>query len=162
MPYDDCQSFFNVFTQISPAEETFGWKILVANQPMPIVVDNMIRRSTMTRTFRGCSGEFVCKLESHPEVPTRVWCLLCDIRGFKLWTRISVCSDSPGPSTMPVRSSIFSSLVTTRMPSGGLFFNSVISRIKRRMVAGVRDCQPIELRLRPARRVTKNTPYVAE
>lgn len=39
MPYDDCQSFFNVFTQISPAEETFGWKILVANQPMPVVVN---------------------------------------------------------------------------------------------------------------------------
>ena len=33
MPYDACQSFLSVFTQMSPAEDTFGWKIFVANQP---------------------------------------------------------------------------------------------------------------------------------
>ena len=32
------QSFFSVLTQISPAFETFGWKILVANQPGTKVV----------------------------------------------------------------------------------------------------------------------------
>ena len=32
MPGGDCQSFFKVSTQILSAEETFGWKILVANQ----------------------------------------------------------------------------------------------------------------------------------
>lgn len=46
---------------------------------------------------------------------------------------------SPGPSIIPVMSRIFSSLVTIRIPSGGLFFSSEISRIKRRMVAGVKD-----------------------
>lgn len=45
----------------------------------------------------------------------------------------------PGPSIIPVTSRIFSSLVTIRIPSGGLFFSSEISRIKRRMVAGVTD-----------------------
>ena len=35
MPYDDFQSFLSVFTQISPAVDTFGWKIFVANQPVP-------------------------------------------------------------------------------------------------------------------------------
>jgi hypothetical protein len=103
MPYDDCQSFFNVFTQISPAEETFGWKILVANQHFGGAVGNSCVNWNRTLKYPPAYG---------------------------------VCS---GPSTIPVRSSIFSSLVTTRMPSGGLFFNSVISRIKRRMVAGVRD-----------------------
>jgi len=39
IPYDDCQSFFSVFTQISPAEETFGWKILVVNQPTATRID---------------------------------------------------------------------------------------------------------------------------
>ena len=27
------QSFFNVFTQISPRDETFGWKIFVKKKP---------------------------------------------------------------------------------------------------------------------------------
>ena len=34
MPYDDFQSFLRVLTQISPALETFGWNILVVNQPI--------------------------------------------------------------------------------------------------------------------------------
>lgn len=33
MPYDDFQSFLRVLTQISPAPETFGWKIFVMNRP---------------------------------------------------------------------------------------------------------------------------------
>lgn len=33
IPYVDFQSFLSVLTQISPAVETLGWKILVANQP---------------------------------------------------------------------------------------------------------------------------------
>lgn len=33
MPYVDFQSFFSVLTQISPDEDTLGWKILVAIQP---------------------------------------------------------------------------------------------------------------------------------
>ena len=34
MPYVDFQSFFSVFTQISPVDDTFGWNIFVANQPV--------------------------------------------------------------------------------------------------------------------------------
>jgi len=38
---------------------------------------------------------------------------------------------------IPVTSSMLSSLVTTRMPSGGEFLSSTSSRIKRRITAGV-------------------------
>lgn len=34
MPWLGFQSFFNVLTQISPAADTFGWKILVKNTPV--------------------------------------------------------------------------------------------------------------------------------
>lgn len=33
MPNDDCQSFFSVFTQISPCDDTLGWKIFVIKRP---------------------------------------------------------------------------------------------------------------------------------
>ena len=44
--------------------------------------------------------------------------------------------DAPGPSIIPVTSSISSSLVWTRMPSGGLFSSSLSSRMTRRNTAG--------------------------
>jgi len=64
MPKDDCQSFFKVLTQISPAEETFGWKILVANQP---VVENQPRVPVWEvdegdKHFGGVAGNSLVKL----------------------------------------------------------------------------------------------------
>ena len=79
MPKDDCQSFFKVLTQISPAEETFGWKILVANQPM---VENQPRVACVggrgrKPTFRWCSRELAREAELDLEVTASVWCTLC-------------------------------------------------------------------------------------
>lgn len=43
----------------------------------------------------------------------------------------------PGPSMIPVTSSILSSFVTTRIPSGGFVLSSLSSFISRRNTAGV-------------------------
>ena len=64
MPKDDCQSFFKVLTQISPVEETFGWKILVANQPK---VENQPRVAAWeveerNQHFGGAAGNSLVKL----------------------------------------------------------------------------------------------------
>lgn len=48
-------------------------------------------------------------------------------------------SCSPGPSMMPVRSSMLSSFTTTRMPSGGSVRSWFNSRMSRRMTRGDTD-----------------------
>ena len=45
----------------------------------------------------------------------------------------------PGPSIIPVTSSMLSSFVTTRIPSGGFVLSSLSSFISRRNTAGVTD-----------------------
>ena len=47
---------------------------------------------------------------------------------------------SPGPSIIPVTSSILSSFVTTRIPSGGFVLSSLSSFISLRNTAGVTVC----------------------
>lgn len=64
MPKDDCQSFFKVLTQISPAEETFGWKIFVANQPEMEMSASRARMEDegSDRHFGGAAGNSLVKL----------------------------------------------------------------------------------------------------
>lgn len=49
----------------------------------------------------------------------------------------------PGPSIMPITSRILSSLVCTRIPSGGDFLSSDSSLIRRRRAAGETDCSSL-------------------
>jgi hypothetical protein len=73
MPYVDFQSFFSVLTQISPELDTFGWKILVANQP---AATNQLGGSTMCeerrRTLRRGCWELLGELKLHPEVSSSI------------------------------------------------------------------------------------------
>ena len=62
-----------------------------------------------------------------------------ETRSLDFYVHSEACRDVPGPSIMPVTSSILSSLVTTRIPSDGLFWSSANSRISRRITAGVTD-----------------------
>lgn len=86
MPKDDCQSFFKVLTQISPAEETFGWKILVANQPDggASASCGCVGSQRKRPTFWWCSRELAREAEFYLEVTAGVWCTLCKRRGKRM------------------------------------------------------------------------------
>ena len=64
MPYEDFQSFFSVFTQISPAVETLGWNIFVASQPISIIVEKLKACSHKDRHghFGGAAGNSLVNL----------------------------------------------------------------------------------------------------
>lgn len=147
IPKDDCQSFFKVLTQISPADDTFGWKILVANQPK---VSNSAYSSRAAQTklaFWWCRRKFASEAEFDFEVAAGVWCTLyksCSrenvdmpVRGPRLIFKTD--NYAPGPSMTPVTSSMLSSFVMTRIPSGGFVLSSLSSFISRRNTAGITD-----------------------
>ena len=77
MPYVDFQSFFSVLTQISPADDTFGWNIFVANQPVGQVNAGCEKKRVLERTFWGSSRELFCKFELYSEVSAGIRCALC-------------------------------------------------------------------------------------
>lgn len=49
MPRSGFQSFFNVFTQISPLLATFGWKIFVMKYAFGGAVGKSLPKTTFTR-----------------------------------------------------------------------------------------------------------------
>ena len=65
IPYVDFQSFLSVLTQISPAVETLGWKILVANQPddaRPFIKGMYAYNDRINAHFGGAAGNSSVKL----------------------------------------------------------------------------------------------------
>jgi len=79
MPYEDCQSFFNVLTQISPAFDTLGWKIFVANQPTTEKNQYMSQppEGTLRQTLWRCCWELLSELELDSKIASSVRGSLC-------------------------------------------------------------------------------------
>ena len=98
------------------------------------------------RTLWRRSRKFIRELELHSKITPGVRGTL--YRAFVSQGVFGVCvahhteekKNSPGPSIIPVTSNISSSLVCTRIPSGGLFFRSFNSRMTRRITWGDVDC----------------------
>jgi hypothetical protein len=95
----------------------------------------------LVRTLGWSSRELFRELELDPKVPASIRCPICTVSASLAEEETRHKGDPPGPCIIPVTSSIFSSLVTTRMPSGGFFLSSASSRINLRVTAGDTDCQ---------------------
>lgn len=80
IPNSDFQSFFKVFTHISPLAATFGWNIFVTNSPIRTFTSVKAKRwedGPKDLTFGSNVWEFLGQYQLHFEISIFIRCTVC-------------------------------------------------------------------------------------